>query len=388
MPRTNSWLCTYAIAQLGRPYWYATSGQISSVSLYTNTVKPAIIRDLGSACLYNNYASQLNVKVHDCSGLVVGALTCDTLNGNPSGTSPIAHGATSQFDYDCKTKSNSMTNFPYIPGTLVFVKNGSNKKHVGIYVGNYIDKDGKEHSNAVVEAMGHQWGVTTTSLSNSKWGAWGQLSCCKVDTSKGMKFDARANTISGDPKSIIQTQNMMPFAATIAPDANPKINYEKIKAARISIMMFFAGELFDAGHSKKSSYMNPHLPNLISDSSSAGMPYALYVNIRAKNEIEADEECRALYYVVSQFSPTLGLWLSLQNNSSININDNILELYYRYIDKWGLRARCGLYLNSSQLSKISWNKFKDRFYLWLIDPMDISKVDDELLQPEMFEVPD
>ena len=78
----------------------------------------------------------------------------------------------------------------------------------------------------------------------------------------------------------------------------------------------------------------------------------------------------------------------MQTNNSVSTNNDILEVYYKYIDKWGLRARCGLYVTPNQLSKITWNSFKDRFYLWLIDPMDISKVDDELLDPEMFEVPD
>ena len=81
MPKTNKWLCLYAIAQLGRPYWYGTYGQISSKSLYTSTVVP-------NGYSYSNYQSQLGVKVHDCAGLVLGALMCDDVNGSPSGSQP------------------------------------------------------------------------------------------------------------------------------------------------------------------------------------------------------------------------------------------------------------------------------------------------------------
>ena len=381
MPKTNKWLCLYAVAQLGRPYWYGTYGQISTRELYSGTVVP-------NGYTYNDYQSQLGVKVHDCAGLVVGALMCDDVNGKPTGSMPIAHGATSQYNGNCKNKANSMSNFPYIPGTLVFHSIGSTKTHVGIYVGTYIDKDGKEHNNAVVEAMGHNWGVTTTLISNSKWNAWGQLSCCTIDTYKGMKFDARSlGASTGVGMVTINTEMMRPFVATVLPTYTGKIDYDKVKNARISAMMFFGGELYNRSHIKQ-TYVNSNLKSLVKSCNDAGMPYALYVNVRSKTVIEADEECRALYYVVSGYPPTLGLWLSLQTNNSKDMNDKILEVYYRYIEKWGLKARCGLYLTPEQLSKITWNVFKDRFYLWQIDPMDVSKVDDELLQPEMFEVPD
>lgn len=388
MPNTNSWLCIYAIAQLGKPYWYATSGQISSIGLYNYTVKPAIISSLGASNVYSDYNSQLGVKVHDCSGLVVGALTCDTVTGGPTKTTKVAHGSTSQFNSNCNRKSNSMKDFPYIPGTLVFHTNGNSKSHVGIYVGTFIDKDGKEHEKAVVEAMSHKFGVITTSVVNTKWDSWGQLSICDIDTTTSTRFDARTLTIVGGAASVnIEARNMYPFVATVLPGTKPNLDYDQIKAARISAMMFFGGELYNSNHQKQ-TYVNSQLGGLVQQCNDAGMPYALYVNIRSRNEIEADAECRALYYIVSRYSPTLGLWLSLQTNNSNTINDKILEVYYRYISQWGLKARCGLYINKATLSKFTWNKFQDRFYLWLIEPMDVAKVDDELLQPEMFEVPD
>lgn len=380
MPKTNKWLCMYAIAQLGRPYWYGTYGQISTKSLYTGTVVP-------SGYTYNDYTSQLGVKVHDCAGLILGALMCDDVNAAPSGSQPIAHGATSQYNGNCKDKSTNMKTFPYLPGTLVFHSTGATKTHVGIYVGTYIDKDGKEHTDAVVEAMGHKWGVTTTQITNSKWNAWGQLSCCTIDTVKGMKFDARNLGATSGGAVTINTEIMQPFVATVAPTFDKKLDYEKLKSAKVSAMLFFGGELYSAIHIKK-TYANPHLGKLVQTCNDAGMPFALYVNVRARSEIEADAECRALYYVVSKYAPTLGLWLSLQTDNSISLNNKILNIYYKYIEKWGLKARCGLYLTPKQLEKISWNDFTEKYYLWLIDPMDVSNLGNELLQPEMFEVPD
>ena len=187
-------------------------------------------------------------------------------------------------------------------------------------------------------------------------------------------------------KDAINASATLPFIASLPPSATESPNYASLKAARVGAMMFFGGELFNNYHSKK-VYMNPSLDRLVKQCNEAGMPYGLYVNVRARNEIEADEECRALYYVVAHCPPILGVWLSIQAMNTVSTNDSILEVYYKYLTKWGLGQRCGLYVDEYQLANISWYNFQDRFYLWMIKSLDASEVDDELLDPEMFEVP-
>ena len=383
MPQTNSWLCKYAIAQLGKPYLMGSAGEIR-VSSQTELYQKDYV---STSDAYTNPNYDKEVKHHDCSGLIVGALTCDTVDGAPSGSTDVVHGATSQYNYNCRNKSNSMSNFPYIPGTLLFHNNDEGTKtHVGIYIGTFTDLNGDEHTDSVVEAKGRDWGVVISDLSAWKWNSWGQLSCCEVDTTKDTRFDAR-NLSAGNAAFNIDPTLMTPFVATVLPSHKAKIDYDRIKSARISAMMFYGGELYNASHLKQ-TYMNPHLDDLVQQCNNAGMLWSMYVNVRAKTVIEADAECRALYYVVSRHSPTMGLWLSLHLTNSVEVNNDILEVYYKYIDKWGLKARCGLYVTPTQLSKITWTTFQERCYLWMIDRMPISQVDDELLQPEMFEVPD
>jgi len=385
----NSWLCEYAICQIGKPYWFATSGQISTPELFRNVVSPAIQAQLGeySLAMYSNYMDQLNVKVHDCAGLIAGALTCESVGAEPTLPNPL-NNQQSIFYADCTTRSDTMSDFPYIPGTIVFYSNYSGVKvHVGIYVGTFTDINGQVHTDEVVEARGHDFGVVTSSIDNAKWDSWGQLDCCVIDTTTTTTFDARTSSVAGAGTVNINAEAMTPFVATIAPQTNPTLDYDKIKEARISAMAFFGGELYDGAHNKR-TYINPYLDNQVQQCNSAGMSYMLYVNIRARNEIEADAECKALYYIVSHYPPRLGLWLCLKTNNSVALNDSIIEIYYKYILKWGLKEKCGLYLDKSQLSNISWTSFQDRFYLWLIEPKDVNTVDNELLQPEMFEVPD
>ena len=125
MPQTNSWLCQYSISQLGRPFWLNTHGQIASEELYVSTVQ------LGGS-YYIDYKSQLGEKVHDCSGLIIGALTCEDANSSPVYASPITQGSTSIFNNDCSTTSDNMKDFPNLPGTLVFHTIGIQKSQVGI----------------------------------------------------------------------------------------------------------------------------------------------------------------------------------------------------------------------------------------------------------------
>lgn len=354
-------------------------------------------KNLLAGYTYANYQSQLGQKVHDCSGLVLGALICESYDSPAPDPppSPISHSATAQYN-SCSPKG-SMATFPKIPGTLVFRTNGKYKKHVGIYIGKFVSLEGKEYQEAVVDARGHDSGVVVSELKDYKsWDCWGQLSICTKDTSSDTHFDASAivspppqSTATMTPSLDIQTDKLTPYIATILAGHNPKVNYKKLKKAQVSGMMFYAGSLFDPDHSKKSAYVNGCLDSQVKQCREGGLPFALYVKVRARNVIEADAECRALYYVVSHYPPALGLWLALDTGATIkSVNDDILEVYYRYLYKWGLGAKCGLYVTQKQLDTITWDSFKDRFYLWMISSMEVSEIEDKLLQPEMFEVDD
>jgi hypothetical protein len=73
----------------------------------------------------------------------------------------------------------------------------------------------------------------------------------------------------------------------------------------------------------------------------------------------------------------------------VAMNDKILDVYYKYITKWGLRGRCGIYIAKDKIKTISWENYEDRFYLLAIDRMkNFKSVENKLLQPEMFDIPD
>ena len=380
MAKKASALCSYVIKQLGKPYWYGTAGQKASEALY-NTMKKYHKK------YYKwSYSSKVaGVKVHDCSGLIVAKLG-----------SSVKHGATSQYN-QCSNKSPDKKNFPAIPGTLVFVnenKSGSKKSHVGVYIGNLTTPDGKKYTDAVVEAKGHEWGVVVSRWSDKKWNSWGQLksSLCEYNTKKGQSFIATKTNVSSnsvanvDPKSFIKLDQISPYMATLG-RAVKDADFSFLKNNDVTMIMLYGGSLYDSAHREKKTYINPNLSTLAKKCTEANLPFALYVDVRAHTTIEADAECRALYYVISSYPPKFGVWLYINTQRDQGVNDKIIEIYYKYFQQWGLTDRCGIYIEISRLSTISWSKFQNKFYLCGIDKsLDFKKVENKLLDPSMFEV--
>lgn len=150
MEKTASGLVAYAIAQLGRPYWYGTFGQGASKSLYDQKKRQYPQQ-------YTWEYGGETAKVHDCVGLIKGYLWC---NG-PEDDTPVYNAdqdkSANAMYTACKTKGE-MATMPDVPGILVFFSG-----HVGVYIGN----------GEVVEARSRRYGVYKTKLAERPWKNWG-----------------------------------------------------------------------------------------------------------------------------------------------------------------------------------------------------------------------
>lgn len=169
--KSASWLVTYAKAQLGRPYWYGCFGQKANAALY-NSKK----RQYPSYYTATDYASQYGKKVHDCAGLIKGALWCSSVDGTPSYNASEDYNA-NRF-YLKATSKGPISSFPNVPGMLVFKGTDKNKNHIGVYIG----------SGKVIEAKGHKYGVVESSIS-SGWKYWGK---CNLINYEGTASQAPA----------------------------------------------------------------------------------------------------------------------------------------------------------------------------------------------------
>ena len=159
MVKTNTGLIAYAKGQLGRPYWYGTFGQVSTRALYNQKKKQYPDNYPPKKWTEQSFMDQLNVKVHDCVGLIKGYCMG---SGDPDVATPYD----SKFDVSanglfnlCQT-SGPIGSIPEIPGLIVWKNN-----HVGVYVG----------GGYVIEAQGHAFGVKKNKLSDRPFTHWGKL---------------------------------------------------------------------------------------------------------------------------------------------------------------------------------------------------------------------
>lgn len=154
MSITNKQLVAYSKGQIGSPYWFGCFGQKSNASLLTAKRKqyPSYYEDA-------DFSLQFGKKVHDCGGLIKGALM--TENADPNGTPKY----NKKYDVDSDTmlnqcsESGSIGSIPEIEGVLVFKKG-----HVGVYIG----------GGKVVEARGHRYGVLESKMGDMPWTHWGK----------------------------------------------------------------------------------------------------------------------------------------------------------------------------------------------------------------------
>ena len=151
--KTGTGLAEYAIAQLGRPYWWGCFGQVASAALYEQKKKqyPAWYTAA-------DYPTQYGQKVHDCCGLIKGYLWCNSPNGSPKYNA--AQDVAVEGLYKACGQRGGIGSIPEKPGVCVFM---ANMGHVGVYIG----------GGEVVEAMGHAYGVVKTKLAGRGWAYWG-----------------------------------------------------------------------------------------------------------------------------------------------------------------------------------------------------------------------
>ncbi len=173
--------------------------------------------------------------VTDCSGLFYWAFK--ELGGY------MYHGSNTMWKKYCSSQGK-LTNGKRAdgkelkPGTAVFVlKNGSDRSHVGLYIGN-----GK-----VIEASSTQYGVITTEITNKKWAEWGEL--------KGVSYDATTTpTTTNEPVINIGSAvvNDTKVALRSAPSTNATVLTRVDKGQRVQVL---SNEWTRVSYCGKTGYM-------------------------------------------------------------------------------------------------------------------------------------
>lgn len=193
MAKTNTGLVAYAKAQLGKPYWYGTFGDVADEDLY-NKKKKQYPKYYDRSKYNQGWTHQYGYRVHDCVGLIKGYLWSETATSKPKYNLAQDVSANGMLNA-CKTKGKINT-IPEVPGVLVFYDG-----HVGVYEGN----------GYVIEARGHNYGVVRTKLADRKWVYWGycpfvtyvKTSISSSDTTASKPSTSAKKSVSQIAKDII-----------------------------------------------------------------------------------------------------------------------------------------------------------------------------------------
>lgn len=210
MSKTAQGLVDYCRAQLGKPYWWGTFGQIATADLYTG--KRAQYPSYYTA---GDFQRQFGQRVHDCVGLIKGYRWSDTPDSVPTYIADQDVAVGGLFD-QCSTRGY-IGSMPDMLGLCVFM---ANMGHVGVYIG----------GGQVIEARGHAYGVVQTPLAGRGWAYWGapawinyngvavpsaQNTVSKLDT--GVKYSVQLPLLKhGSVGGYVRTAQLLLIAAGIS----------------------------------------------------------------------------------------------------------------------------------------------------------------------------
>lgn len=153
--KTNKGLVAYAIAQLGRPYWYGTFGQTATPALLA-----AKRKQYPRYYTAQDFPSQYGSRVHDCVGIIKGYMWSEGTDGKPVYLANNFPDVSANGLLSICVERGDIKTIPEMVGVCVFMSG-----HVGVYIG-----DGY-----VVEARGHAYGVVKTRLAARQWRQWGKI---------------------------------------------------------------------------------------------------------------------------------------------------------------------------------------------------------------------
>lgn len=214
-------MATVKTADLIDKFWYAYNNKWGYILGTAGEKWTQAKQDAATGETARLYGSRwIGHMVADCSGLFTWAFK--QLGGF------MYHGSNTMWNKYCVAqgklvKGKRSDGQELKPGTAVFVlKNGNDRSHVGLYVG-----EGK-----VIEASGTKVGVIITEITHSKWAEWGEL--------KGVEYGGMAPTPTPAPTPAPVTGSAVVNATRVAlrsaPSTSANILTRVDKGERVQVL--------------------------------------------------------------------------------------------------------------------------------------------------------
>lgn len=181
----------------------------------------------------------------------------------------------------------------------------------------------------------------------------------------------------------VSVQNTHPYVVKITNGAL-HVDYEMLKGIGVIGVMIDAGQRYDEMHNEV-HYRNEEVYEQADEAIEANLPYGFFYTTHARTELEVKEEAWWFYYVVSKYPPKLGAWIHCQFDTDEEVAAELVDKWYEYLVKWGLKAKCGLYCTHEQAELIGWPRQSTYMNLWLEqDATESAAPDEEMLVPSFY----
>lgn len=133
-------------------------------------------------------------------------------------------------------------------------------------------------------------------------------------------------------------------------------------------------------------FRNPKCYDQAREAMAAKCPFGYVIKSVATNTKQANDEMECVRYLVSHYSPQLGVWIELGDRVGKSTNDKIMRIYERELVKFGLKNKIGIRCTKDYLQKnITWLNFQENWYLWLVEPVGNVTEVNQLLDPTFFD---
>jgi len=175
---------------------------------------------------------------------------------------------------------------------------------------------------------------------------------------------------------------LKPYILYVDRDTKTKIDYADLMTNHgVLGVMIEGGKGFTIG-----GFRNPKCYDQARAAMDAKCPFGYVLLATARTTKDANDEMENIRFLVSHYSPQLGVWVDLKLPGSKTRNDAIMEVYQRELIKYGLKNKIGIKCSRSTLDKsISWMKFQEDWRLWLVDPVESVDEVKKLIDPSFFD---
>ena len=198
-----------------------------------------------------------------------------------------------------------------------------------------------------------------------------------------------SSTSGGGVSISIDYSEFDPYIITLTRDSRD-VPYKKLIDNRVVGAIVEAGYMFTPQHRKVDKFESPvldkQIKNLEALNDPHGMPYALMMYARARTAQEAKDEIYWFSFPLRRYSPEIGVWLQLELGTNKKTNDTIMEAYNEELNRLGYSQKKGIICSRKTLDYISWDKYKSKFALDLVNHIKDTNELDKLMDPEFFDV--